>query len=68
MLIFVGSLLVQVLLGRDGNVRETKIVKSIPELDAAAEAAVRQWKFKPAISKGRPVPIWVAVPVKFSLK
>jgi len=46
---------------------DTKVVKSIPMLDAAAVACVRQWIFKPALSKGQPVSVWVAVPVKFSL-
>jgi protein TonB len=62
-----GTVMVQALVLKDGSVGETKIVHSIPELDAAAEAAVRQWKFKPALSKGQPVVVWVAVPVKFSL-
>jgi protein TonB len=36
-------------------------------LDAAAAAAVRQWRFKPATSKGEPVAVWVGIPVKFTL-
>lgn len=62
-----GTVMVQALVGTDGRVKDTKIVKSIPELDAAAIAAVRQWIFKPALSKGAPVAVWVAVPVKFSI-
>lgn len=62
-----GTVLVQVLVGRDGRIKDTKIVKSIPELDDAAVVAVRQWIFKPAMSKGEPVAVWVAVPIKFSL-
>ena len=62
-----GQVLVQALVGSDGLVKDTRIVKSIPELDDAAVAAVRQWRFKPARSKGQPVAVWVAVPVKFSL-
>jgi len=42
-------------------------VKSIPALDDAAAACVLQWRFKPAMSKGAPVGVWVAVPVHFSL-
>lgn len=51
----------------DGTVSDTRITGSIPELDAAAAQAVRQWRFKPAQSKGQPVAVWVAVPIKFSL-
>ncbi len=63
-----GTVLIQVLVGKDGRVADAKIVKSIPELDDAAVAAVRRWIFKPALSRGEPVAVWVAVPVKFTLE
>jgi len=50
-----------------GEVADTRIVKSIPLLDAAAVAAVRQWIFIPALSNGEPVAVWVVIPVRFSL-
>jgi len=50
-----------------GEVTETRIVKSIPLLDSAAEEAVRKWLFKPALTGGEPVAVWVGVPVKFTL-
>jgi protein TonB len=54
--------------GVDGSkVKDTKVTKSIPMLDAAAIAAVKQWVFKPALSNNKPVAVWVAVPVKFTL-
>jgi protein TonB len=62
-----GTVMTQALVGRDGKVRDVKIVKSIPGLDEAAAQAVRQWEFKPALAKGAPVAVWVAIPVKFSL-
>lgn len=62
-----GTVLVQALVGKDGRVRDVRVVKSIPMLDDAARAAVRQWVFKPALSNNKPVAVWVAVPVKFSL-
>jgi TonB family protein len=42
-------------------------MKGIQMLDAAAVAAVRQWVFKPALSNNKPVAVWVAVPVRFTL-
>lgn len=36
-----------------------------PELDAAAVSAVLGAVFKPAIADGKPVPVWVGVPVRF---
>jgi protein TonB len=62
-----GTVLVQALVGKDGKVKDTKVVKSIPMLDASAAAAVKQWVFKPALSNNKPVAVWVAVPVKFTL-
>ena len=62
-----GTVLVQALVGKDGRVKDTKVVKSIQMLDASAVAAVKQWVFKPALSNNKPVAVWVAVPVKFTL-
>jgi len=62
-----GTVLVQALVGKDGKVKDTKVVKSIPMLDAAAVAAVKGWVFKPALSNNKPVAVWVAVPVRFTL-
>jgi len=62
-----GIVMVQALVGKDGGVKDTRVVNSIPMLDAAAVAAVKQWVFKPALSNNKPVAVWVAVPVKFSL-
>jgi protein TonB len=62
-----GLVMVQALVGTDGRVKDVKVVKSIPMLDEAALACVRQWRFKPALSHGNPVAVWVGVPVKFSL-
>jgi TonB family protein len=62
-----GTVVVQALVGKDGKILDTKVVRSVPALDAAAIEAVRQWTFKPALAKGLPVEVWVAIPVKFSL-
>ena len=62
-----GQVMVQALVGKDGHVKDVRVVKSIPMLDASAVAAVKQWVFKPALSNNKPVAVWVAVPVKFSL-
>ena len=62
-----GTVMVQALVGKDGKVKDTRVVKSIAMLDGAAEAAVKQWVFKPALSNNKPVAVWVAVPVRFTL-
>ena len=37
-------------------------------LDRAALAAVREWRFLPAMRDGRPVSAWVEIPVRFHLR
>jgi TonB family protein len=62
-----GTVMIQALVGKDGLVKDTRVVKSIPELDEYAIAAVKQWRFKPAAKAGGiPVAVWVAIPVRFS--
>ena len=63
-----GQVELQVLVGKDGQVKDVKVVKSIPMLDAAAIAAAKQYVFKPALSNNRPVAVWVRVPMRFSLQ
>jgi protein TonB len=62
-----GTVMVQAHVCACGEVAETRIQRSIPMLDSAATTAVRQWIFKPALSNGEPVAVWVGVPVRFSL-
>jgi len=63
-----GTVVVQVYLDEDGRVIDTKVVRSITGLDAAAVASVRQWRFKPAMTAGKPVKVWMAIPIKFTLQ
>ena len=48
-----------------GQVREARIVGSVPLLDAAALAAVQQWQFVPAQKDGKPVASTAKSPVYF---
>jgi periplasmic protein TonB len=66
-----GLVLVRIIIGIDGRVEpgHTRIIRSVPELDEAAMAAVRQWRFSPALGHhGRPVRVIVDIPVQFSLE
>lgn len=63
-----GTVLLRVLVGRDGRVKDVHVDRSIALLDEAAVAAARRWVFTPALSNGHPVMVWVAVPVRFSLR
>jgi protein TonB len=48
-------------------VSRTRILRSIPALDAAAEDAVSQWQFTPTLLNGQPVAIVMTVTVNFKL-
>lgn len=63
-----GTVLVQALVCEHGRVMKTTIAKSIPMLDEAAREAVMRWTFKPALSGGQPIPVSVAVPVRFEVR
>jgi protein TonB len=62
-----GTVLLRVLVGRDGHVKDVHVDRSIPLLDDAATDAVRQWVFTPALATGHPVAVWVSVPIRFRL-
>ena len=53
----------------DGKVGDLKIARTsgYAMLDQSALNAVRLWKFDPAKKMGRPVTLWVEIPVRFSL-
>jgi len=63
-----GIVIIQVTTDEQGKVIETKIFRSIPLLDEAALAAVKQWIYEPYIYAGKPRPAIFTVTVKFSLK
>lgn len=64
-----GLVQVKALVGTDGKVTEVSAdpAQAAPILVQAALEAVSRWTFEPARSGGRPVAVWVAVPVKFRL-
>lgn len=64
-----GRVVVNALVNKMGDVEEVKIIKGLlPELDKIALEAVRQAKFTPGIQRGKPVKVWVSIPISFRLK
>jgi protein TonB len=62
-----GVVLLEILIDADGRVVDARVLRSIPLLDAAAIAAVRQWLFQPAVKQGRPVPTVANAPITFRI-
>jgi protein TonB len=65
-----GIVILSVEIFADGSVGSLKIKKSsgYTVLDKSALEAVKTWKFEPGRKIGKPVVMWVDVPVKFVLK
>jgi protein TonB len=63
-----GVVIIEAVIGQDGQVQEAKVLRSIPLLDAAALDAVKQWAFTPTLLNGQPVPVIMTVTVNFTLQ
>ena len=62
-----GTVLVMAFVLSSGRVAKTRVLRSIPALDDAAQACVKTWPFLPGRCCRRPAGAWVAVPVDFKL-
>jgi len=63
-----GQVDIEVIIGISGNVEKARVVvKSVPSLDDAAIAAVKQWKYRPTVIRGVPVPVKGRVRISFKL-
>ena len=64
-----GEVLLEIVVDRYGRVAiDPKVVRAVPELERAAVAAVRQWRFRPARDRaGTAVAVLMEVPVRFVL-
>lgn len=65
-----GRVLVRVFVNPNGAPTKVQLRESSghPRLDAAAEEAVRGWRFVPARRGDEPVGAWVLVPITFNLR
>jgi len=65
-----GTVVVQVFVDDRGRVKDTVILKGIPNtgLDEAATVAIRAVRFRPARQRERAVGVWISIPVNFRLK
>jgi periplasmic protein TonB len=63
-----GVVILEAVIGEDGGVRNVRVLRSIPLLDAAAVDAVRQWRFTATLLNGEPVPVVMTITVAFRLR
>jgi len=60
-----GTVILQVLIGRDGVVQDAKFVQGSLAFAHTAIDGVRRWKFKPYTMNGRPVSVQTTLTIKF---
>ena len=63
-----GIVIIEATIGPSGRVEDTRVLRSIPLLDAAALEAVRQWEYTPTLLNNQPVPVIMTVTVNFTLQ
>ncbi len=65
-----GTVILRILVNELGLVIQTKItkIKGFQGFGAAALQAVKQWRFRPAMIKETPVPVWCTQEISFEIK
>jgi len=62
-----GVVIAEIVIDTNGDVRDARILRSIPMLDQAALDAIRQWRYTPTTLNGVPVELVMTVTVSFTL-
>ena len=65
-----GQVLIQCFIDKSGRVKETIVIKGIPNtgLNESAVAALRKTRFRPAKQRETPVGVWITIPINFKLQ
>jgi periplasmic protein TonB len=58
----------KVVVEKTGTVGRIQVLKGEEPFVAAAIAAVKGWRFTPAMFEGQPIAVFITIPVKFSLR
>jgi protein TonB len=62
-----GTVLLWALVGKDGKVKDVRIIDGPKSLQESAMRAARTAVFKPALIQNEPVELWVQIPITFRL-
>ncbi len=63
-----GTVVLEAKIGKDGSISDLKVVSGPEELQKAALAAVRTWRYRPYLLNGEPVEVRTQVNVVFQLR
>jgi protein TonB len=62
-----GVVRLQAIIAADGTIAELNVISGRPMLIAAAVDAVKQWRYRPTVLNGKPVPVNTQIDVNFTL-
>ena len=57
----------EIVIGPNGKVRDTRVLRSVPELDQAALNTVRKWEYAPTMVGGVAVPVVMTVTLTYNI-
>ena len=63
-----GIVILEATVDEKGTVTNVTVLRSLPVLDQAAIAAVRQWRYEPLMMNGAPFPFMLTVTLTFSIR
>ena len=63
-----GVVILEATITPTGEVSDVEVLRSVPLLDEAAVAAVRQWRYEPTLVDGVAVPVLMTMTVNFRLR
>jgi protein TonB len=63
-----GAVILEAVINERGAIERMKVLKSIPLLDGAAIAAVKDWRYTPTLLNGVPVSVLMTITVNFTLQ
>ena len=63
-----GSVVLQAIIGADGIIENIHVLSGPAVLAAAAQQAVREWRFKPVLQNGQPVETKANITVNFTIR
>ena len=62
-----GAVILEALIGREGNIQNLRVLSGPAILSAAAREAVKQWRFKPYLQSGQTVETKARIVVNFTI-
>ena len=63
-----GVVILEAVINERGTIERVKVLKSEPLLDAAAIAAVKDWRYTPTLLNGVPVSVLMTITINFTLQ